>query len=183
MKIGVPKEIKDNENRVAMTPTGVTALVGQGHQVFVQKDAGLGSSFTNEDYQAAGAHLLATADEVFGEADMILKVKDPMPEEFGRIREGQLVFTYLHLAASRELTEALLKSGCIGIAYETIQMPNRSLPLLTPMSEIAGRMSVQIGAQYLEKRNGGRGDCGRGCVWHPSCQSGAGYGRVCHDSR
>lgn len=157
MKIGIPKEIKDNENRVAMTPTGVTALVGQGHQVFVQKDAGLGSSFTNEDYQTAGAHLLATADEVFGEADMILKVKDPMPEEFGRIREGQLVFTYLHLAASRELTEALLKSGCIGIAYETIQMPNRSLPLLTPMSEIAGRMSVQIGAQYLEKRNGGRG--------------------------
>lgn len=157
MKVGIPKEIKDNEYRVAITPSGVQALVAHGHQVMVEHNAGLGSTFTDEDYHAAGAKLVDSADEVFAQSDMILKVKEPQPSECVKLRENQLLFTYLHLAASRELTEGVMKSGCNAIAYETIQMPNGSLPLLTPMSEIAGRMSVQVGAQYLEKRNGGRG--------------------------
>ncbi|MGV3523494.1 MAG: alanine dehydrogenase [Candidatus Sericytochromatia bacterium] len=157
MKVGIPKEIKDNEYRVAITPSGVQALVAHGHQVMVEHNAGVGSTFTDEDYHAAGAKLVDSADEVFAQSDMILKVKEPQPSECAKLRENQLLFTYLHLAASRELTEGVMKSGCNAIAYETIQMPNGSLPLLTPMSEIAGRMSVQVGAQYLEKRNGGRG--------------------------
>lgn len=157
MKVGIPKEIKDHEYRVAITPSGVQAFQAQGHEVFIENNAGLGSTFTNEDYHQAGATIVDSADEIFAKADMILKVKEPQPEECGKLRENQLLFTYLHLAADRELTANVKKSGCIAIAYETIQMPNGSLPLLTPMSEIAGRMSVQIGAQYLEKRNGGRG--------------------------
>lgn len=158
MKVGIPTEIKDNEYRVAMTPFGVQALVNGGHEVYVQAGAGQGSTFADEEYEEAGAKILADADDVFATAEMILKVKEPQPIEYEtRLRENQILFTYLHLAASRELTEGIAKSGCIAIAYETIQMPNGSLPLLTPMSEIAGRMSVQIGAQYLEKRNGGRG--------------------------
>ncbi|PKL74370.1 MAG: alanine dehydrogenase, partial [Candidatus Melainabacteria bacterium HGW-Melainabacteria-1] len=157
MKVGVPKEIKDNEYRVAITPGGVQAFVARGHEVLIQHNAGVGSTFTDEEYTAAGARIVASADEVFAQADMILKVKEPQPEECAKLRENQLLFTYLHLAASRELTAGVMKSGCTAIAYETIQMPNGSLPLLTPMSEIAGRMSVQVGAQYLEKRNGGRG--------------------------
>lgn len=157
MKVGIPKEIKDNEFRVAITPSGVQALVSHGHDVFIEHDAGLGSTFTDEEYQESGAKILASADEIFACADLILKVKEPQPEEFLKLRENQVLFTYLHLAASRSLTKGIMSSGCTAIAYETIQMPNGSLPLLTPMSEIAGRMSVQIGAQYLEKRNGGRG--------------------------
>lgn len=157
MKVGIPKEIKDNEYRVAITPSGVQALKAQGHQVFIEHNAGVGSTFTDEEYLEAGAEILATAKEVFDSADMILKVKEPQAEECKMLRENQLLFTYLHLAASRELTAGIMQSGCTAIAYETIQLPNGSLPLLTPMSEIAGRMSVQVGAQYLEKRNGGRG--------------------------
>ncbi|MBF2054405.1 MAG: alanine dehydrogenase [Candidatus Sericytochromatia bacterium] len=157
MKVGIPKEIKDNEYRVAITPSGVQALKAQGHQVLIEHNAGVGSTFTDEEYLEAGAEILATAKEVFDSADMILKVKEPQAEECKMLRENQLLFTYLHLAASRELTAGIMQSGCTAIAYETIQLPNGSLPLLTPMSEIAGRMSVQVGAQYLEKRNGGRG--------------------------
>lgn len=157
MKVGIPKEIKDNEYRVAITPSGVQALKAQGHQVFIEHNAGVGSTFTDEEYLEAGAEILATAKEVFDSAEMILKVKEPQAEECKMLRENQLLFTYLHLAASRELTAGIMQSGCTAIAYETIQLPNGSLPLLTPMSEIAGRMSVQVGAQYLEKRNGGRG--------------------------
>lgn len=157
MKVGVPKEIKDNEYRVAMTPAGVQAFVARGHEVLIQHNAGLGSTFTDEEYQAAGARIIDSADDVFAQADMILKVKEPQPVECAKLRENQLLFTYLHLAADHDLTANVMKSGCTAIAYETIQLPNGSLPLLTPMSEIAGRMSVQVGAQYLEKRNGGRG--------------------------
>jgi alanine dehydrogenase len=157
MKVGIPKEIKDHEYRVAITPSGVQAFIAQGHEVMIENNAGLGSTFTNDDYHEAGAKIVDSADEVFAHAEMILKVKEPQAEECSKLREDQLLFTYLHLAADRNLTANVMKSGCIAIAYETIQMPNGSLPLLTPMSEIAGRMSVQIGAQYLEKRNGGRG--------------------------
>ncbi len=157
MKVGVPKEIKDNEYRVALTPAGAQALVIRGHQVLIETDAGTGSAFINEEYLDAGAQIIDTAAEVFAQADMILKVKEPQAVEYKMLRKDQLLFTYLHLAADRVLTQGIMDSGCIAIAYETIQAPNGSLPLLTPMSEIAGRMSVQVGAQYLEKRNGGRG--------------------------
>ncbi len=157
MKVGVPKEIKDNEYRVAITPTGVQAFVAHGHEVLIQHNAGVGSTFTDEEYIEAGAKIVETADDVFAQADMIMKVKEPQAVECEKLRENQLLFTYLHLAADHDLTANVMKSGCTAIAYETIQMPNGSLPLLTPMSEIAGRMSVQVGAQYLEKRNGGRG--------------------------
>lgn len=157
MKIGIPREIKDKEYRVAITPSGVQALTSRGHEVIIENNAGVDSTFSNEDYEEVGAKILDTAQEIFAQADMILKVKEPQQSECEMLREGQIIFTYLHLAASRELTEGLMKSKCTAIAYETIQGPNGSLPLLTPMSEIAGRMSVQIGAQYLEKRNGGRG--------------------------
>jgi alanine dehydrogenase len=157
MKIGVPKEIKNNENRVAITPAGVHAMVISGHEVYIEKNAGVGSSITDADYVAVGAKILDTAKEVFEVADMIMKVKEPLPQEYPLFKEGQLLFTYLHLAPEPELTKALLEKKVVGIAYETVQFANGALPLLTPMSEVAGRMSVQIGAQFLEKPKGGRG--------------------------
>jgi alanine dehydrogenase len=157
MLIGVPKEIKNNEFRVAAIPAGVRTLVESGHSVIVEKSAGEGAGISDEEYQAAGAVIKSTAESVFAEADMIVKVKEPLPEEFRLLRKGQILFTYLHLAPAPELTQALLERQIIGIAYETVQLPNGSLPLLTPMSEVAGKLSVQLGAHYLEKENGGRG--------------------------
>lgn len=157
MIIGVPMEIKNNENRVAITPAGVAAFVGGGHRVLIQNQAGAGSGFLNDEYLQSGAEIVPSAADVYGCADMILKVKEPVPEEYGLIREGQILFTYLHLAAAPELTQVLLRKKVVAIAYETIQLENGSLPLLTPMSEVAGRMAVQIGAQFLEKPKGGKG--------------------------
>ncbi|GGE77053.1 alanine dehydrogenase [Priestia taiwanensis] len=156
MRIGVVREIKNNENRVAMTPAGVIHLVKSGHEVYIEKDAGLGSGFTNEAYMEAGAHILPTAEEVWG-LDMVMKVKEPLPEEYVYFREGLILFTYLHLAPEPELTKALVEKKVVAIAYETVQLGNGSLPLLTPMSEVAGRMSAQLGAQFLEKPKGGKG--------------------------
>jgi alanine dehydrogenase len=156
MVIGVPKEIKEQEQRVALLPSAANQLVRRGHSVLVEKNAGVGSGYADEEYAAAGAEIVDQAKEVFARADMIVKVKEPLKAEFPLLRKGQILFTYLHLAASRELTEALLKSGVTGIAYETIQIDNR-LPLLEPMSEIAGRMSVVMGAYFLAKYNGGSG--------------------------
>jgi alanine dehydrogenase len=156
MVIGVPKEIKEQEQRVALLPSAANQLVRRGHSVLVEKNAGVGSGYADEEYAAAGAEIVDQAKEVFARADMIVKVKEPLKTEFPLLRKGQILFTYLHLAASRELTEALLKSGMTGIAYETIQVDNR-LPLLEPMSEIAGRMSVVMGAYFLAKYNGGSG--------------------------
>src|ERR1700749_1320048 len=156
MNIGVPKEIKNNENRVAATPAGVEALVHAGHTVKVQTGAGAGSGFPDELYQKAGATIVATADEAWA-CQMVMKVKEPIESEFKFFRSDLILFTYLHLAAEEKLTHALVNSKVTGIAYETIQLPNGSLPLLTPMSEVAGRMSVQIGASYLEKPHGGKG--------------------------
>lgn len=156
VKIGIPKEIKNNENRVAMTPAGVVTLTNAGHEVYIQKGAGLGSSFTDEDYIAAGAKIVDTAEEAWSQ-ELVLKVKEPIESEYKYFYEGQILFTYLHLAPEYELTQALLDKKVIGIAYETVQLPNRALPLLTPMSEVAGKMSVQIGAHHLEKLNGGNG--------------------------
>ena len=156
MVIGVPKEIKEQEQRVALLPSAANQLIRRGHSVLVEKNAGIGSGYADEEYVKAGAEIADTAKEVFARADMIVKVKEPLKAEFPLLRKGQILFTYLHLAASRELTEALLKSGVTGIAYETIQVNNR-LPLLEPMSEIAGRMSVVMGAYYLAKYNGGSG--------------------------
>ncbi|MDZ7289114.1 MAG: alanine dehydrogenase [candidate division KSB1 bacterium] len=157
MKIGVPKEIKTNENRVALIPVGAELLKAQGHEILVQKAAGLGSGFQDEDYVRAGAQIVDDPAEIYGAADMIVKVKEPLPSEYPWLREGQIVFTYFHFAASRELTEAVIKSKCIAIAYETVQTPDRALPLLIPMSEVAGRMSIQEGARCLEKLYGGKG--------------------------
>jgi alanine dehydrogenase len=157
MKIGLPKEIKDNEYRVGLTPAGVRAFTDAGHQVFVQKTAGEGSGFEDALYEKAGAKLLDTADQVWAEGDMIVKVKEPIAPEYPRMRENQLLFTYLHLAPERELTKQLLERKVTGVAYETITDKQGRLPLLTPMSEVAGRMSVQVGASYLEKMNGGKG--------------------------
>ncbi|GIW21815.1 MAG: alanine dehydrogenase [Candidatus Sericytochromatia bacterium] len=157
MRIGVPKEIKDNEYRVALTPVGAKVLVSSGHKVYIEKNAGVGSSFSDEEYIKSGAEILDKAEDVFEASDMIVKVKEPLSSEYKFLKKEHILFTYLHLAASKELTDTLLDIGLVGIAYETIQLPNGSLPLLTPMSEIAGRMAVQIGAQYLEKNNGGRG--------------------------
>jgi alanine dehydrogenase len=157
MKIGLPKEIKDNEYRVGLTPAGVNALTGAGHEVYVENRAGEGSGFANEDYEKAGATILQTADEVWQTGDMIVKVKEPIAPEYPRMRENQLLFTYLHLAPEFELTKQLLERKVTGVAYETITDKRGTLPLLTPMSEVAGRMSVQVGATYLEKMNGGRG--------------------------
>ncbi|WP_336786834.1 alanine dehydrogenase [Paenibacillus sp. MMO-177] len=157
MIIGVPKEIKASEYRVALTPAGVTMLKAAGHKVIVETKAGEGSGFEDRDYELEGAEIRGNASEVWGEADMIMKVKEPLKEEFSYFREGLILFTYLHLAAAPELTRALMDSGVTGIAYETIQLPNGSLPLLTPMSEVAGRMAVQVGSQFLEAFNGGRG--------------------------
>nr|WP_256521301.1 alanine dehydrogenase [Halobacillus sp. A5] len=156
VKIGVPTEVKNNENRVAMTPAGVVSLVGAGHEVFMQKDAGLGSGFTDEQYVEAGAKIAETAEEAWSQ-EMVMKVKEPLPEEYDYFYEGLILFTYLHLAPEPELTKALVDRKVSAIAYETVQLSNGSLPLLTPMSEVAGRMASQIGAQVLEKTNGGRG--------------------------
>ncbi|KPV43593.1 alanine dehydrogenase [Alicyclobacillus ferrooxydans] len=157
MKVGIPKEIKDNENRVAITPAGVHALVQAGHQVFVETMAGAGSGFEDEVYQQSGATIVS-AEDAWNQSDLVLKVKEPLPAEYGFFRSDLTLFTYLHLAPEPELTKALLDSGITAIAYETVQLPDRSLPLLTPMSEVAGRMSIQIGAHYLEKAHGGRGE-------------------------
>lgn len=155
MRIGVPTEIKNNENRVAMTPAGVVNLVRSGHEVYIESGAGLGSGFTDETYVAAGAKIVDTAQEAWS-MDMVMKVKEPLKSEYEYFREGLILFTYLHLAAEPELTKALIEKRVIGIAYETVQVGN-TLPLLTPMSEVAGRMSTQIGAQFLEKIHGGKG--------------------------
>ncbi|EJQ49714.1 MULTISPECIES: alanine dehydrogenase [Bacillus] len=156
MRIGIPTEIKNNENRVAMTPAGAVHLVQNGHEVFVQKGSGVGSGFTDEEYVQAGAKLVETAEEAWNQ-DMVMKVKEPVASEYGYFREGLILFTYLHLAPEPELTKALIDNKVVSIAYETVQLDNRSLPLLAPMSEVAGRMSAQIGAQFLEKNKGGKG--------------------------
>jgi len=156
MIIGVPKEVKNNENRVAMTPAGVFNLKSAGHEVIIEKGAGLGSSFTDEDYTEAGARIVATAEEAWN-VNMVMKVKEPVASEYGYFSEGLILFTYLHLAPEVELTKALLDNKVVGIAYETVQLPNNTLPLLAPMSEVAGRMATQIGAQYLQQTNGGKG--------------------------
>lgn len=156
MLVGLPKEIKDNENRVGMTPGAVKALTRRGHRVLVEKGAGIGSSLSDEEYQAAGAELVSNAADAWS-AQMVVKVKEPIHSEYQYLREDQILFTYLHLAADPELTQALLKSGATAIAYETVQTADRQLPLLMPMSEVAGRMATQVGASYLQKNNGGRG--------------------------
>ena len=157
MKVGIPREIKNHEYRVAITPAGVFELVRHGHEVVIETDAGVGSSIPNADYVAAGATILATADEVWATADMILKVKEPIAVEYPRMRAGQVLFTYLHLAADRALTEELVARGVTAIAYETVELDDRSLPLLAPMSEVAGRLAPQVGAQALMRAHGGRG--------------------------
>ena len=157
MIIGVPKEIKTHENRVSLQPGGVLQFKRNGHQVLVETGAGLGSGFTDEMYVENGAEMISTADEVWSKADMIMKVKEPIAVEYPRMKEGQILFTYFHFAASRELTEAVQVSGAVAIAYETVEKSDGSLPLLVPMSEVAGRMAAQEGAKYLEKATGGRG--------------------------
>lgn len=157
MKIGIPKEIKTNENRVSLVPAGAEALVAAGHEVVVETGAGQGSGFADEQYVAAGARIAADADAVWAAAELIVKVKEPIAPEWPRIRPGQVIFTYFHFAASEALTRAHLDSGAVCIAYETVELPSGELPLLTPMSEVAGRMAVQEGAKYLEKLYGGRG--------------------------
>ncbi len=157
MIIGVPKEIKTEEYRVAITPSGVHGFVSRGHQVIIEKGAGLGSGITDEMYQAQGAEIVESHEEVFRRADMILKVKEPLPSEYDLMREGLVVFTYFHFAASQELTEAMLQKKIVAIAYETVELADGSLPLLIPMSEVAGRMAPQEGAKYLEKPQGGLG--------------------------
>jgi alanine dehydrogenase len=157
MIIGVPKEIKDNEYRVSTTPGAVEAMVHSGHHVLVETQAGEGSGFPDEEFVHSGAEIVGTPAEIFARADMIIKVKEPLPPEYELMREGQILFTFLHLAAEEELTHVLLERKVTGIGYETVQLPNGSLPLLTPMSEVAGRMAVQIAAHYLERIGGGRG--------------------------
>ncbi len=157
MLIGVPREIKPNEHRVAIVPAGVEQLVRDGHTVMIETDAGVGSGFSNDDFISAGATIADSPNKVYGEAEMIVKVKEPITPEWELIREDQLLFTYFHFAASRDLTQAIVDTKSIAIAYETVELPNGSLPLLVPMSEIAGRMATQEGAKYLEKTFGGRG--------------------------
>lgn len=157
MKVGVPKEIKNNESRVGMTPAGVLELIKKGHKVFVQSTAGEGSGFTDEDYKLTGATILPTIKEVYVASEMIVKVKEPIPEEYDLIREDQIVFTYFHFASDQRLTEAMIQSNSVCIAYETVQDASGMLPLLTPMSEVAGRMAIQQGARYLEKPVKGKG--------------------------
>ncbi|MCB0554477.1 MAG: alanine dehydrogenase [Phaeodactylibacter sp.] len=157
MIIGVPKEIKTNENRVALTPAGALELTKRNHKVYVQSTAGVGSGFPDAEYQAAGAEILPTIEEVYGIAEMIIKVKEPIESEYPLIRKGQLLFTYFHFASYEPLTHAMIKSGAVCLAYETVELPDRSLPLLVPMSEVAGRMAIQEGAKYLEKHAKGRG--------------------------
>jgi len=157
MIIGVPKEIKTLENRVSLQPAGALQMKNNGHEVLVQKGAGLGSGFTDEMYEQSGATIIDDVEEVWSRAEMIMKVKEPIAEEYPRMREGQIIFTYFHFAASQDLTEAVQKSKCVAIAYETVEKSDGSLPLLVPMSEVAGRMAAQEGAKYLEKTFGGRG--------------------------
>ncbi|MFA6711727.1 MAG: alanine dehydrogenase, partial [Candidatus Caldatribacteriota bacterium] len=157
MIIGVPKEIKDKENRVAITPAGVTAFVKNDHQVLVEKAAGLGSGITDQEYSDSGAIILEEPAEIFQKADMIIKVKEPLPSEYEFIKEGQIVFTYFHFASSRELTQAMLDRKCISIAYETVETDDGVLPLLAPMSEVAGKTAGHLVAHYLSMPRGGRG--------------------------
>lgn len=157
MRVGVPTETKNNEFRVAITPAGVAELSRHGHDVLVQAGAGEGSAISDEEFKAAGAELTSSAAQVWGDAELVLKVKEPLPAEYGLPRRGQTVFTYLHLAASRACTEALLSSGATSIAYETVQVADGTLPLLAPMSEVAGRLSAQVGAYHLMRTHGGRG--------------------------
>ncbi len=157
MLVGILKEIKAEENRISMTPAGVEVMIQNGHMVLVEKDAGIGSGFNDDAYGKAGAEIVDTPKEIFDRSEMVMHVKEPLPPEYELIREGQIVFTYLHLAAAEELTHVLIKSGSINIAYETIQKEDGSLPLLTPMSEVAGRMAIQQGAKYLEMAQGGHG--------------------------
>lgn len=157
MKIGVPKEIKNNENRVGLVPAGVRQLVNDGHELYVQKDAGVGIGICDDEFIAAGAKILPSLESVFEKAEMIIKVKEPQPVEIALLRPHHLLYTYLHLAADKELTEGLMKTGATCVAYETIQNPDGSLPLLVPMSEVAGRMATQVGATYLQKDKGGKG--------------------------
>ena len=157
MKIGVPKEIKTNENRIALVPAGAEALIGAGHQVLIETGAGLGSGFTDENYTSVGAKIAPDAATVWRDSEMIMKVKEPIESEWKHMRRGQVIFTYFHFAADERLTKAHIDSGATCIAYETVELPTRELPLLTPMSEVAGRMAVQEGAKYLEKLYGGRG--------------------------
>lgn len=157
MRVGIPAEIKNNENRVAITQAGVVELTRRGHEVLVESGAGVGSAITDDEYAASGATVVKAAADVWAQADMILKVKEPIASEYPLMRKDQVLFTYLHLAASRECTDAVLESGTTAIAYETVQLANRGLPLLAPMSEVAGRLSVQVGAYSLMKANGGRG--------------------------
>src|ERR687891_1654528 len=157
MRVGVPRELKDNDYRVAITPAGVRELVVSGHDVLVEQYAGRGSSILDDEFEWAGAKIVPDADVVFGEADMVLKVKEPIESEFGRLREGLTLFTFLHLAASAPVTRALVDSGTTGVAYETVEAPDGSLPLLAPMSEVAGRMAPHVGANVLERTHGGRG--------------------------
>ena len=157
MRVGIPKEIKNNENRVGMTPAGVAELVKHGHTVYVQHTAGEGSSFSDQHYIDAGACILPTIEDVYAAADMIVKVKEPIEPEYPLVKPGQVVFTYFHFACDRELTEAMMKSRGVCIAYETVQLDDRSLPLLIPMSEVAGRMATINGAYYLQKTKGGKG--------------------------
>jgi len=157
VKVGVPKEVKNHEYRVAITPAGVHEFTRHGHQVLIERSAGAGSSITDAEFVAAGATIIDSADDVWGEAELVLKVKEPIEQEYHRMRREQVLFTYLHLAASRDCTSALLKSGTTGIAYETVQLPDGSLPLLAPMSEVAGRLAPQAGAYHLMRSGGGRG--------------------------
>ena len=157
MKIGIPKEIKNNENRVGMTPAGVSELVKHGHEVFVQHTAGEGSGFSDDDYLSVGASIVPTIEETYAVADMIIKVKEPIEPEYKLVKRGQLLFTYFHFACDRELTEAMIESGGVCLAYETVQLNNGALPLLIPMSEVAGRMAIVNGAYYLQKTQGGKG--------------------------
>jgi alanine dehydrogenase len=157
VKVGIPREVKNNEYRVAITPAGVHELVRHDHDVFIEHDAGVGSSINDDDYVAAGAKILPSADDVWAEAELILKVKEPIAPEYHRMREGQVLFTYLHLAADKRLTEELTRRKVTGIAYETVELPDHSLPLLAPMSEVAGRLAPQVGAHTLMRAQGGRG--------------------------
>ena len=158
MRIGVPAEIKTNENRIALQPVGAEMLTRDGHEVWVERGGGEGSGFADEAYEAAGARIQDGPEPIFAECEMILKVKEPQPAETARMRPGQIVFTYFHFAASRELTDGVIDSGAVAIAYETVEEPDGSLPLLVPMSEVAGRMAVQAGARFLEAPQGGRGE-------------------------
>lgn len=157
MKVGIPKEIKNNENRVGMTPAGVAAMTARGHEVYVQHTAGDGSGFSDDEYVGAGAKIVPMIEDVYREAEMIVKVKEPIEPEYNLVRKGQLLFTYFHFACEKELTDAMLKSGAVCLAYETVQLPNGTLPLLQPMSEVAGRMATLNGAYYLQKTKGGKG--------------------------